>query len=649
MANPTKYGLAPSPFQWIFPSSLAALCSSLDHPPTVDFSKIDLSLDQDTDRIQISIPLFASSSNPSSSLHSCDLRCLVRLNCPSCTLFDSTSSSTSDHNEPCCRLVLKGIPSLSTNDKSYPTSQVPSAAQYPLSPNARYPLDHHDIHLGKALLGKALLSNIAEEIVDFSMSNGAIVGQSMESIQHVPMTALPSYLPLSLFHQLCALSTDWGILIDRISRNTGFLSASLSSIASVDDFTRHLLDINHTVQTEGLKQQTILHIHRADYMMHASEDEDEMAKGYLNIAPQLVETNTIAAAAGCLSSKVAGIHRFIVERFLASSSSMTPESLPLSCLPENPATESIAHAIASAHFIYLKQHPPSSFDVEPSVLMIVHPNEFNRNDQKSLEYCIWRKYQIPIIRRSLLSLHTNSFIQQESYELVVESQFLITVAYYRAGYAPTDYLSPLDEEWQARLKIERSLAIKCPSIGAHLAGSKKIQQLLCEPGVVESFFLDTEQPVAARLRSIFGECYAIGKDDETTNALISQVLNDPASYVLKPQREGGGNNLWGEEMCIALRSLPLEERGAYILMKRIVSRPRLCALVRAGQVAIAPCISELGIFGALCSSPVENDLSSTEVHFNEYCGYLLRTKLASQNEGGIAVGIAVIDSLRFQE
>ena len=274
MANPTKYGLAPSPFQWIFPSSLAALCSSLDHPPTVDFSKIDLSLDQDTDRIQISIPLFASSSNPSSSLHSCDLRCLVRLNCPSCTLFDSTTSSTSDHNEPCCRLVLKGIPSLSTNDKSYPTSQVPSAAQYPLSPNARYPLDHHDIHLGKALLGKALLSNIAEEIVDYSMSNGAIVGQSMESIQHVPMTALPSYLPLSLFHQLCALSTDWGILIDRISRNTGFLSASLSSIASVDDFTRHLLDINHTVQTEGLKQQTILHIHRADYMMHASEDED---------------------------------------------------------------------------------------------------------------------------------------------------------------------------------------------------------------------------------------------------------------------------------------------------------------------------------------------------------------------------------------
>ena len=47
------------------------------------------------------------------------------------------------------------------------------------------------------------------------------------------------------------------------------------------------------------------------------------------------------------------------------------------------------------------------------------------------------------------------------------------MAYYRAGYTPDDY--PTESEWAARLLIERSFAIKCPSIGQHLAGTKKVQ------------------------------------------------------------------------------------------------------------------------------------------------------------------------------
>ena len=43
--------------------------------------------------------------------------------------------------------------------------------------------------------------------------------------------------------------------------------------------------------------------------------------------------------------------------------------------------------------------------------------------------------------------------------------------YFRAGYEPGQYHSEL--EWDARLMIERSKAIKCPSIHYHLAGTKK--------------------------------------------------------------------------------------------------------------------------------------------------------------------------------
>ena len=71
-----------------------------------------------------------------------------------------------------------------------------------------------------------------------------------------------------------------------------------------------------------------------------------------------------------------------------------------------------------------------------------------------------------------------------------EGEVLISVAYYRAGYAPTDY--PTNKEWEARELIENSVATKCPTVGYQLAGTKKIQQVLCEEGMVEKFLTEPE-------------------------------------------------------------------------------------------------------------------------------------------------------------
>ena len=43
---------------------------------------------------------------------------------------------------------------------------------------------------------------------------------------------------------------------------------------------------------------------------------------------------------------------------------------------------------------------------------------------------------------------------------------------YRAGYSPNDY--PTSVEWDARILIEQSKAIKCPNIAYHLVGTKKV-------------------------------------------------------------------------------------------------------------------------------------------------------------------------------
>lgn len=50
-------------------------------------------------------------------------------------------------------------------------------------------------------------------------------------------------------------------------------------------------------------------------------------------------------------------------------------------------------------------------------------------------------------------------------------------------------------------------------------------------------------------------------------------------------------------------------------------------------------VNELGIFGSLYG-----DLKSGKIHSNVATGYLLRSKYADMNEGGIACGAAVMDT-----
>lgn len=48
----------------------------------------------------------------------------------------------------------------------------------------------------------------------------------------------------------------------------------------------------------------------------------------------------------------------------------------------------------------------------------------------------------------------------------------VAVVYFRSGYEVEAYST--EREWDVRLLIERSRAIKCPSIHYHLAGTKKV-------------------------------------------------------------------------------------------------------------------------------------------------------------------------------
>lgn len=89
--------------------------------------------------------------------------------------------------------------------------------------------------------------------------------------------------------------------------------------------------------------------------------------------------------------------------------------------------------------------------------------------------------------------------------------------------------------------------------------------------------------------------------EAATAAVIQDALQNPDRYVLKPQREGGGNNLYGQELVEQLRRGLAADGGeglaAFILMQRIVPPPQRTVFVRSGEWYEEESLSELGIYG----------------------------------------------------
>jgi glutathione synthase len=217
--------------------------------------------------------------------------------------------------------------------------------------------------------------------------------------------------------------------------------------------------------------------------------------------------------------------------------------------------------------------------------------------------------------------------------------------YFRAGYSPDDYPRG-DEDWSARLHIEKSRAIKCPSILTHLAGCKKVQQVLATPHSPHLKRFLPDDSVASRVLSTFAPIYPL--DDSEAGNEAKKLATDPASavrYVLKPQREGGGNNIYRKAIPPFLKDLPPTHWPAYILMEMIEPPPLKNAILRNGELQRGGVIGELGVYGACLWRNGSGESDKGEIVENFEAGYLLRTKGDQSEEGGVAAGFGAVDSV----
>lgn len=459
---------------------------------------------------------------------------------------------------------------------------------------------------------------VAEEVVQealvWATLHGAVVGDKSNDRSgtspgvgtvHVPLSLLPKPFPRQAFSQAQDLATYYNTLVDNVSQDPQFLRAALAQTRTADSFTARLMDIYDQMLVEGITQDIQLGLHRSDYML-------DTATGAL----LQIELNTISSSFAGLGALTSKMHRYLVDRF--------GENLGLSTanVPDNSAADDFAEGLGKAWLEY--------GDPKAAILMVVHAKETNMYDQHWISLKIYERFGAKVIRRTFAEVEAEAKLDDKR-RLVIGGQS-ISVVYYRSGYSPDDYLS--DRDWDARLLMERSTAVKCPSISYHLVGSKKIQQELAKPGVLERFLQDKE--AVARVRESFAGLWSL--DADINGQVIEEAIAKPEGFVLKPQREGGGNNIYGEDVASTLKKLKPEELAAYVLMQRIFPAVSTSYLVRDGVWKTAKTVSELGIF----STYLRN---GNKVILNKEAGHLVRTKVSDSDEGGVAAGYGVLDSL----
>jgi len=456
------------------------------------------------------------------------------------------------------------------------------------------------------------LLDLVEKAKDYALMHGICMRRKdqfdRDALHFAPFVLFPTSFPRDEFYKSVKLQQVLNELMHKVAHDDEFLTTSLQNTIKVDSFTKRLFDIYVKVKEQGGPTQAIsAGLFRSDYFFCLLSERVKQ-----------VEFNTIASSFGCLTSNLVNQHKYVVQE------AGYPQHLKN--IPENNALSGLAGALIAAWRLY-KQ-------TKSVILFLVEDVTYNVCDQKFHEFEIRRQCpEVFVIRRTLTEIGTRGKLTDDK-RLIIDGQE-VGVIYMRCGYHPDQY--PTELEWDARYMMEISLAIKSPSIHYHLAGTKKVQQELAKEGILEKFLGDKAQMES--VRDIFTGLYSLD-NDSIGEKNLENAMNNPDKYVLKPQREGGGNNVYGEDIKPFLENIKdSDERCAYILMDRISPPIIKNYMVRPGmEPMLANCISELGMFGYVIGT-------KDEILENKQVGHMLRTKLSHVNEGGVAAGLGALDSV----
>ncbi|KAI0526543.1 hypothetical protein F5B22DRAFT_164726 [Xylaria bambusicola] len=456
----------------------------------------------------------------------------------------------------------------------------------------------------------------------------------------VPVTLFPSPFPKICFEQGIAVQKVYNELYASISQDEEFLARMVKEIGDSDEFITDLWKVHLRVKDEGYVQHKSLGLFRSDYMVH----QDASGSG-----PQIkqVEFNTIASSFGGLSSQTSQLHIYLsLTEYPLIERAIPRDTLTL---PPNTSAAGLASGIKEAFISY----GASTTGHSKCVIFLIQEGERNIFDQKHLEYSLQSSTNpiIPVFRLPFSQIEEHTYIANGAGRQLLYTPphlptrtFEVAVIYMRSGYGPGDY--PDARAWEGRYHLERSAAIKCPSILTQIAGTKKVQQVLASPttpsnpSIIGQYLSSSSSSSVSALASTFTNIYPL--DTSEAGMKARAIAMDPElckGYVLKPQREGGGNNIYRGAIPPFLESVPEAHWPSYILMELITPPPVRNMILRNGELEQGGVICELGIYGTCLW-----DQKAKTISHNEQVGYLLRTKGDQSEEGGVAAGFGCMDS-----
>ncbi|KAJ5301642.1 hypothetical protein N7508_006505 [Penicillium antarcticum] len=500
--------------------------------------------------------------------------------------------------------------------------------------------------------------NLLAQIKDWQINHGLLLKLIQSEEEHsvlsypVGVSVFPTPFPRTLFNRAINLQKIYNELYCVIAEDEDWLYSVTEDLIAVEPLARALWGIYHETQKAGIVQEISAGIFRSDYMLHLNDGNGAESSGSIfETTLKQVEFNAFSCAGGGHANRVADMHRYLTRTgaYELGQEQYGKERIDIGSLPKSNNIEGIASCLATAHAIY---GPPRTQSAQRmAVLFIVQPNNFNTADERPIEYALWdRDEPVPAYRLNWGDILRDTSLT-ESRQLLFHPPWIksqspveISVVYMRAGYEAHEYDNI---GYQARLQLEKSTAIKCPSILSHISTFKKVQQALTAHGTLERFLFPEK---AAAVRGTFISLYPL---DETAAGLHArQLATDPkgsTGFILKPSLEGGGHNVYGTEIPDFLSSVSQSEWSSYVLMERIMPPTQQNVLMGPAGVAEGKVVSELGIFSACLWRRRTDSNRRCEIIENSTAGWSFKTKYAEIDEMSVVKGYGCFDTPRLIE
>ncbi|MEZ9390334.1 glutathione synthase [Vibrio splendidus] len=473
-----------------------------------------------------------------------------------------------------------------------------------------------------------------EDACEWAIMHGVAFRQADNTARHCPFSIAPMTMERKVYEHLRKVTPLMTKLVSNVSEDHDFLQSSLSDMAKADPFFGRLMELH--LQAHGSADERLnparqpLLLMRTDFM----DDRQHGAK--------VIEFNGIAAGMAPFGQKATEFHAYMQNQWPETYQKWLEDK---SATPAgNQGLEQLAFGIATsarkvrADFNCSDKNAPE----KPTFLMVVQKNEDNVYDQHLLEVEL-QKQGIRTVRRTFEQL-SSQLSSGDNKRLLLEGIGAIDVVYLRAGYQYSDYWAPeLNESIcchtlsQTRLFIEQHHVAMNATISQQLATSKTMQMLLTMMPASEYGRWGLTLEEAELVKSVLADMKPI--TSESIEWFNTQA--DKQEWVLKNQGEGGGHCVFGDDISEKLSQLKPEEYDAWALMQRLYPHERdvpTIAVRDTQQTLVTDLVSEVGLFTAYYQGKPVTELDG-------YAGYLIRSKPASENEGGIHSGKGILDSL----